>query len=131
MTAMRQPPTVLVVDDDDATRQAMRELLHEDGYRVVVVPSVDTALTALAAFRFALILTDTLDAPFDDLERHAARLRERAGGTPVVLFSAHPERAFAGYERRGFAAVIAKPFDLDTLSATVRRVLAPGSAPQH
>jgi DNA-binding NtrC family response regulator len=41
----------------------------------------------------------------------------------VVIVTAHRTDGYADFRARGFAAVLGKPFDLDQLYETVRRVL--------
>lgn len=81
------------------------------------------ALVALAAFRFALVLADTAGATAADPWSGLEAVRDAAGDTPVVVFSAHHPRVFADFHERGFAGLVAKPFDLDTLLATVRHLV--------
>jgi hypothetical protein len=48
-----------------------------------------------------------------------ARVRDAAGPTPVLIFSALQHDTFADWRDRGFAGLISKPFDLDYLTSTV------------
>jgi DNA-binding response OmpR family regulator len=45
-----------------------------------------------------------------------------------VIFSAHDTGMFADYAARGFASVIAKPFDLDEMLAAVQASLGQRAA---
>lgn len=126
---MPRRPTVLVVDDDPLVLALLRDLLRDEGYRVVAVTTEADARHALAAFRFALVLTDAFVAVSPQgIDSWAAleRIRSAAGATPVVICSAHPRRAFAGLAARGFAAHVGKPFDIAALCALVRDLVAAG-----
>lgn len=130
MTGALPRPTILVADDDAAIAAIVREALEDDGYRVVVSPTHEETLVALAAIRCALVLADTEGTVMadDDLAhwRSVEEALAAAKGTPVVIFSAHNPSAFTGYRERGFAGLVSKPFDLDELLATVRS-LVPGA----
>jgi two-component system OmpR family response regulator len=126
--------TILVVDDDDTILALVRECLGDEGYRVVVASTEADALTALSAVRFALVLTDAFVGRSSGVLEYwpaLERIRAAAGAAPVVVFSAHAERMFAGFMERGFNAVVHKPFDLDDLTAVVRRAVAEAFAAAH
>jgi DNA-binding response OmpR family regulator len=124
VTADSARPTILIAEDDEAIAAIAREVLAGEGYRVRVAPTHADALAALAAGRHTLVLGDTEGRPVADDDpahwRSVEELRAAAGGTPVVIFSAHGPNAFAGWRERGFAGLLSKPFDLDDLVATVR-----------
>jgi two-component system sensor histidine kinase/response regulator len=116
--------TILVVDRESSIRALVRACLAEEGYRVVCVPRPEDALVALAAARFALVLTGTFADPVvGDPWATVGRIRAAAGNIPVFIFTAHAPDLFADFHERGFAGVIAKPFDLDELFAAVAHQL--------
>jgi DNA-binding NtrC family response regulator len=121
-------PTVLVVEDDEDTRQVMAICLEGEGYHVVEAAEADAALTALAVGGVDVILTDAaLTGTWDSLTpwRVPALLRRAAPEVPVVICSAHAPRIFAEHAERGFAGFVPKPFDLDSLLGAVARCLPP------
>jgi CheY-like chemotaxis protein len=81
-------------------------------------------LEALAGARFDLVLTDALAdlspaaGPWATLDR----IRVAAGGTPVVICTAHDPELFAGFAARGFGGLVRKPFSLAELLAAVAAV---------
>ncbi len=112
----------MVVEDHPDIRELTVAALRDEGYLVVAVAEYSEAITHLAAFRFGLILADSagvVTEPWRSLEA----LRNAAGLTPVVIYTAHSPARFAGYAERGFAGFLAKPFDLDNLLAIVREHL--------
>lgn len=117
-------PTILVVEDDPSIAQLTSDTLGDEGYRVLTADTVEAARALLTAFRCGLVLSDTVGALSPDDATFWGGLetiRDAAHGAPVVIFSAHNPDRFAGYHRRGFAGLLPKPFDLDTLVATVRQ----------
>lgn len=126
-------PAILVVEDDAAIRGLLRDLLEDEGYAVRLASTPAEAFAALGGEQFALILADTAGrvlAP-DGPARWAqvGRVRDAAGGTPTIICSAHGRASFADYAAHGFAGLITKPFDLDTITTTVRETIA--QTPHH
>jgi DNA-binding response OmpR family regulator len=115
--------SILIIDDDPGIQDLTAQALRDEGYRALTLATHAEAVQHLAAFRFDLILADTAGAtqtnPWPALEA----VRAAAGQTPVLIFSAHRPDIFTGYAERGFAGVIAKPFDLDELLTTVQATL--------
>ncbi len=118
---------LLVVEDDEAILELVRESLRAEGYRVAVATTAEQAVDALTHTRFDLVLTDALGArptdPMADRWAILERVRALAGAAPVVIFTAHRRSDFADFKARGFNDLLLKPFDLDELLATVRRNL--------
>jgi DNA-binding response OmpR family regulator len=115
---------LLIVDDDQAFRHIIATWLRHRGYEVLEADSAESASDALAAGPApAMVLLD-LNLPGGtgwDLLRSARFARPDA--PPVVIASAVTvdhrrlsEFAVAGY--------LPKPFPLETLQATIERVLA-------
>src|SRR5690349_17217015 len=95
-----RPRALLVVDDDHDICELTAALLRDAGYRVTMATSEAAALAALAARHFDLILMDPLGAASAaDPGRWAAleRVRAAGGDTPLVVFTAYPAAAFAGW----------------------------------
>jgi DNA-binding response OmpR family regulator len=115
--------SILVIDDDLAIRDLAADALREEGYRTITLAGHAEAVQHLAAFRFGLILADSAGAGARDPWPELEAVKDAAGDTPVIIFSAHPPHTFDGYRERGFAGVIAKPFDLDELLETIKAVL--------
>jgi OmpR family response regulator RpaB len=117
--------TVLVVDDEEAVRDSISDLLSGVGYRVVLAADARTALHLMDYEHPDLVLTDIYMEQCDGYELITA-LRERPKPIPVVAMSA----GRAGYDtlkaalHLGASAVIDKPFPGATLVETIDRQLA-------
>ena len=121
---------ILVVEDDIGIGELVREILDDEGYRVTVATDYPTAMATLARATFDFVLLDspgTVLTP--DYWEAMTRLRERAGSTPVVLFTAHRHAQLADDTGQEFHAVLHKPFSVDDLLAVVRRALPDKCAP--
>jgi len=122
-TAQSEPARahILVVEDDLALARLIEALLISAGYDVRTAGDGERALEAARTEKPALVLLD-LTLPRLDGWEVLARLRAMPDPPPVVLFTAHhaaEERARAA----GAAAAVLKPFDVDDLLETVRRLL--------
>ena len=111
-----EPATVLVVDDDPSLRLLCRVNLELEGYRVVEAANVDTARSALVNEPIDAILLDVHLGNEDGLALLPA-IEER--GPAVALLTGSP-----GVHLPDDATVIGKPFSIDELSETVRRLVA-------
>lgn len=123
------PPTILVVDDSTETADILRRYLEMHGYRVSLAPDADAALTAFARERPALVLLDVM-LPGRDGWAVCRELKAGPEGalTPVLMLTGlHPDRAREAAEAAGADGVVAKPFELHELLASVRRHV-PGAA---
>jgi CheY-like chemotaxis protein len=117
---------VMVVEDDHAIREALRELLEDEGYRVTQASNGAEALARLREDRPGLILLDLMMPVMDGWEfRNAIQRDPQLSSIPVVILSA--DHAVA--QRAGSLRVqgwLSKPFQLDQLLRTVQRYAAPG-----
>jgi signal transduction histidine kinase len=107
----------LVVEDDAALREVLRDVLERAGYAVAVAADGTAGIQRVREGRVALILLDLMLPEVDGLEV-CRRLRdqEAEGYTPIIMVTA---LARAEDRHAGFAAgaddYIAKPFETDDL----------------
>ena len=117
-------PTVLVIEDDAAIGHMLLTLLGAEGYRPVLVADGALALDAARAERPAVITLDLSLPNVDGLEI-LDRLDDSTDGTvPVVVVSAYTKRLTQRHRERA-AAVIEKPFEVDTLLRSIVRAIGP------
>jgi PAS domain S-box-containing protein len=118
---------VLVVEDEDDTREILDMLLRESGAEVEAVGDAAAALRAVHSVRPDVLISDIGMPEVDgyDLIRQIRRLAPDAGGrTPAIALTAfahgadHREALRAGYDRH-----LPKPVDATTLTRVVRDVL--------
>lgn len=116
---------ILLIEDDESLRGILVRHLRARGYRVDEATSAEDAYRTLTAgMRPAIVLLD-LNLPGDtgwDLLR-GSTLRA-AGSPPVVITSATTvsPKLLAEF---GVAGYLPKPFPLETLVATVERLIHP------
>ena len=117
---------VLLVDDDDDTRELLRFVLAQDGYLVDDVQDAESALEHLRKGGYRLVVTD-YDLPGKtggQLLRQATveRLLE---GCAMLVVTAHSDP-----DDVGAAPVIHKPLDVEAFRRQVRGILEThGGAP--
>ncbi len=110
--------TVLVVDDEPSIRLLCRVNLELDGYAVVEAGSLEEARDRLADCSVDAVLLD-LHLGRERSHDLIAELADR--GIPVALVTGSTDAATAG--AAGADAVLPKPFPIDRLSQTVRKLL--------
>lgn len=113
--------TVVIVDDDDAVRDALVEVLAFDGYRVATARDGDEALRVLrATVRPCVAIVDLVMPRVDGWALLAAVGAEAAlRDVPVICSTAGRDDPPSGCH-----AVLRKPFDATQLLAAVRAAFA-------
>jgi DNA-binding response OmpR family regulator len=122
------PPDALplmIVDDDDDLRNALAFIMTSHGYQVAAFGDAREALRALdAGITPFLILLDLMMAGMSGWEFRAAQLgNPLISAIPVVILTA-ANTLSDGVHALTEIEVMAKPFELDTLLAVVRRYAA-------
>ena len=129
---------LLVVDDDDRTRDLLKEYLTRRGFGVSTAADAASARKLLASLRFDLLVVDVM-MPGEDGFSLTRWLRARAGdagAAPVLILTARgqPDDRIEGL-RLGADDYLSKPFDPEELvlriQAILRRVAARPSALDH
>ena len=120
--------SVLVVEDEADTREALALILAQAGATVTSTSTAAQALDAVAAARPDILLCD-IGLPTEDgyvlIRKLRALTAEQGGATPAVALSAFAQatdraRALAA----GFDTHVAKPIDPDRLLRTLARALS-------
>jgi CheY-like chemotaxis protein len=118
---------ILVVEDDQAVRESLADVLSEEGYEVTCAANGREALDRLHAAAPALILLDLVMPVMDGWTFRAAQRRDpRASAIPVVVLSAS-RGDDAPAAALGAEAFLPKPVDVGRLLGTLRRLAAGGS----
>ena len=114
--------TVLVVDDEEAIADAVRNRLEAEGYRVVVAADGPQAISMNAEHRPDLVVLDLMLPGMDGLE--VCKEIQKLRWTPVLMLTARTEEAdkVAGFAV-GADDYLTKPFSLRELAARVKAIL--------
>lgn len=117
---------VLVVEDEDGTRQGLTELLELLGYRVTAMASGEEAIALPDDTSPSLLLSDLM-LPGIPGPALAERLGARWPGLRVVLMSGYTEDEVLRREvDEGTVQFLQKPFDILSLARLLRDALAEG-----
>jgi two-component system KDP operon response regulator KdpE len=127
-TRTESGPSLLLVEDDDATRAAVRRDLVARGYRVEDVPDGATALARWAARRPDVVL---LDLGLPDLDGLAIIRRiRREATTPILVLSARgAESTKVEALELGADDYVTKPFGIAELNARLRAAIRRAGGP--
>jgi len=118
------PRSVLVVDDSEACRAALRVALIEAGYDCFVASNAPDALEVAQDRDLSLVVTD-LDMPHCDGLWLLGRLKQSAPGVPVIFLSARSDVEVAvDCLRDGAADYLVKPLRVSALLEAVERAIA-------
>jgi CheY-like chemotaxis protein len=125
-TAMNGDPhchSVLVVEDDLDSREAMKEYLRLEGFRVAAADDGEAALSTLrAGFAPCVILLDVHMPGLDGQAFERERLREPTlAKVPVIVISGDERLCYDG-AIGSVEHVLMKPVHLPTLRTTIQRV---------
>jgi PAS domain S-box-containing protein len=114
--------SVLVIDDEEAVRTTLAEMVEALGHRVTAVDGGQAALRALEASDFDLVFSD-LSMPGMDGWEVAREIRRRRPSARVVIVTGYGrEAARAGGAAAAAAdAVIGKPFDFRQIEEMLAR----------
>ena len=112
---------LLLVEDDDALRDAVGMTLELDGHQVTAVDGGPAALDALGRGVFNLVISDLKMEPMDGLTL-LGEIRDRLPQLPVMLMTAFGdvEKAVAAMQG-GACDFLLKPFEPEVLLTHVRR----------
>jgi CheY-like chemotaxis protein len=119
--------SILVAEDNRVNRMLMASLLGKLGHRYDIVDDGAEAVAAVENGSYDLVLMDVRMPVVDGFEatRHIRALGGAAAAIPIIALTAD---AMAGDRERSLAAgmngYLAKPIDLDALTAAIETVVA-------
>ncbi|MDR1533926.1 MAG: sigma-54 dependent transcriptional regulator [Planctomycetota bacterium] len=114
---------ILLVDDHDATRETLTEVIRELGHQVLAAANLFMALRYIEEKRFDLVLTD-LKLPDGSGKEVLNRLRQKSPEIPVVMITGYATIDSAVETvRMGVYDYLTKPVDLDRLRTTIKNAL--------
>ena len=115
--------SILIVDDDVNLCQALNDELREVGYDTEFVHDGDEALVNLSGKQFDLVLLD-LKMPGKDGFDVLKEMSEKKIDSKIIVLTAYADvKSAIDSAKMGASDFISKPYDLDELLITIRRVL--------
>jgi DNA-binding response OmpR family regulator len=120
---MEAKKKVLVIDDDEAVLDVMKEALVYEGFEVKIADKADDIQSMISTYRPDLLLIDYILNGINGGEIcHQLKENNSTGKLPVIIVSAYP-RVLTSLGLYGCDKFIPKPFDLDDLVGSIKSVL--------
>lgn len=116
---------ILIIEDDTAIRDSIKELLEDEGYRVSAASNGQEALEMLRAslYKPNLILLDLMMPIKDGFQFREEQLHEEAlSKIPVIIMSANGNIGYNQLKQAGVEGYLKKPLDLDTLLDEIKKL---------
>jgi YesN/AraC family two-component response regulator len=124
--------SILLVDDDEIIRSALRDLLSHKGFIVTVADSVVGALKLINSQRFDVLLTDLHMPGAGDGLTVVSAMRHVSPTTVTILLSSFPEMEAAAYAIRSQTDdILFKPMEISALAEAITARVAQGPASSH
>jgi DNA-binding response OmpR family regulator len=121
-TPEREAPAILVVDDEASYRQLIRWALEDEGLAVETAANPQEALQAAARRRPSLAIVDVALLNGSGIALAGDLRRLYGQDLPIITITADGRAQLKARQMRA-TAWLHKPFDIDDLVGTVRRVL--------
>ena len=116
-------PRILIADDEEGIRFAMRETLAEEGYEIEEAADGQEAVEIFCPDRFDLIILDYRMPNLDGLEA-LKEIRRQDPEVPILFVTAYGSKDLAMEAlREGAYDYFTKPFDVDEIRVVVRRAM--------
>ena len=117
------PKTVLVVDDEQNSREGLSKILTKEGYKVFTAENGKKALIEAENHRFDLIITDLRMPEMDGIEV-LEKLRKKNKDIGVVIVTAYGEvNSYLKAMNLGSFEYLNKPIHLEELRRVINKAL--------
>jgi CheY-like chemotaxis protein len=120
---MSDPIRIALIDDDEAIRESIGDVLTSEGYSVALYANGKEALEGLAKTEPPNVIICDLVMPvmngWQFLEAQSASRGER-GRVPVLVLSATPD--YGTLQHENVCEVVQKPFNIDSLMYFVEKL---------
>ncbi|WP_439515896.1 sigma-54-dependent transcriptional regulator [Sediminibacterium sp.] len=116
-------PTILIIDDERAIRNVLKDILSNEGFKVEEAADGEEGLKKFQAGSFDVVLCDIKMPKLDGIE-FLQKVMEAGTDTPVIMISGHGNIETAvDAVKKGAFDYISKPPDLNRLLITIRNAM--------
>ena len=124
---MEQRSTILFVEDEQRQREALAEMFEETGYCVLPAETAEEALKNFQETIPDMIITDVKLPGMDGFTFYEEIRKHPAGSRiPFIFITGYNDmKAIDEAIKRGAAAYVTKPYDLEKLISLVKQHLSP------
>lgn len=120
-------PNILIVDDERAIRNVLKDILSNEGYKVEEATDGEDALKKFSSATYDVVLCDIKMPKLDGIE-FLQKAIEINSDVPIIMISGHGNIETAvDAVKKGAFDYIAKPPDLNRLLITIRNAMDKGS----
>ena len=121
---MINKPRILVVDDESAMRESLKDWLMEDDYEVGLAASGQEAIEMAGAHKWDVVLLDLKMPGMDGLET-LKRLKEVHQEAEIIMMTAFAtvDTAVQAMKEGAFDYLV-KPFDPDEVELIIKRIVS-------
>jgi DNA-binding NtrC family response regulator len=121
---MINKPRILVVDDESAMRESLKDWLMEDDYEVGLAASGQEAIKMAKEHRWDVVLLDLKMPGMDGLET-LQRLKEVHQDAEIIMMTAYAtvDTAVQAMKEGAFDYLV-KPFDPDEVELIIKRIVS-------
>ncbi|MGA1875214.1 MAG: response regulator [bacterium] len=117
------PRRVLVVDDEQNSREGLSKILTKEGYQVHTAEDGEKALHEAENYNFDLIITDLRMPDMDGIEV-LKRVRDKNKNIGVVIVTAYGEvNSYLTAMNLGAFEYLNKPIHLEELRRVIKKAL--------
>lgn len=115
---------ILLVDDEDAMRSTVSEILSTMNYRVLEAANGEEALQLFNDHRqdISLVFTDIVMPVLGGIEL-ARSIRQASPDMPVIFTSGYGDKSFTSDDLVERSVLLTKPFSVVKISQTIRRLI--------
>jgi DNA-binding NtrC family response regulator len=117
----------MIIDDNQALAENMKEILEDEGVRVQLADSGLSALAKLEQGEFHLVITDVRMPGMDGVQVIKA-IHARWPSLPIIVMTAYSSDAsLEEAAASGALEVLSKPINFDQITDMLRRVAGPNA----
>ncbi len=113
---------ILIVDDDETVLHMLKWFFDARGYQVLAEKDGLKALERLKVETPAIVLTDLKMPSFSGVDL-IKLIHRHTKDTPIIVMTAYPYLYPEKRNGREVAAYFVKPFDIDEMFSSVKRIL--------
>ncbi len=128
-TVWKGAGTILLADDEESVRSVTQRMLERMGFSVLTASNGREAVQVFEEFsdKLVCVLMD-LTMPYMDGDEALSEMHRIRADVPIILSSGYnPQEIEARNLGKGLAGFLQKPYQLATLSETIRAVITPRS----
>jgi len=114
--------SVLIVDDDDAVRDAMHEFIMRAGFEAHAAPSAETALELLKSVNVEIVITDILMPGMDGLQLTEI-VKNDHDADVIVMTGYSGDYSYEEAINKGASDFVFKPVRFEELLLRLKRVI--------